>query len=345
MPTPKELFTGLRINLKALTWPGSANRIFGDEVYIIPSIDDDLLARTRIPCAYIQDQGAVNYPYHNQLLNQNFSITVYTNNFADGYSEGAMVSANRPANSSRGVGFLDIDEALIENIHQITELDSNKTTLQSKSKIQTKVIRGAKPWYFRNYSYTTLVTTDTSGVPDTEDILRMPGFLYWNPTDLGDAPAGYGDNLGYLRDGIIVDPNISTVFLTEEETGDEPQHAIYTGTYVKAVANLFNYNSTTLARLSPGLSSSNQIRIPDTQLAGKDFYSDSAIFGRLLFVPDDIANNMVFILQKCAPQLVKGINILRGENIFYQCQFVGTRKTNDVDGLFYLGPIGSAVLR
>jgi len=65
----------------------------------------------------------------------------------------------------------------------------------------------------------------------------------------------------------------------------------------------------------------------------------------LLFVPDDITNNNIVILQKAVPNIVDSIFLTRDKDTMFECVFDGFMKSDDVDGILYIGDITGGTIR
>jgi len=179
--------------------------------------------------------------------------------------------------------------------------------------------------------------------PDPSEILRQPGLLFWNPTAL-DGEANFGTKLGYQEKPIEVGIDYKFGTLYGEEDGNEPKHKVFLGVGEIFISTLLkNYNATALSVLFPGLTTSTQLKIPNSYYAGSDLLSSN--YGRLLFVPEDSTNNMVVLFQKAAPNITGAFRLSRALDTDFPVRFDAYRKTNDVDGRIYVGPLASAVLR
>lgn len=343
--TPQELFERLQAEIKTITWPSSANLVFGDEVFVVPNKPIKQMARWNSPTCFIIDQGSQFYTQHNELHEQNFTISVFVEHFGDSQGERSLLGGNRPANKSKGAGLFEIERVLVEHLRKVTALSSAKITLIGRAKAKQAFVERNTPFVFRDLTFRALVSwnTDTPAVPDDDDILRSPGLLYWAPSAL--SPGSFGTALGFTQNGILINFNINIVDLDVQDTGDEPIYAIDTGRKIEVVATLLNYNTTALARMIPGQTSGNEIRIPNSVDTGDDLALNSSIFSHLLFVPDDTTNNFIFILQKAVPRLVQPIRLSRDGDTAYQVEFTGYRKTDNVDGVFYMGPLANGNLR
>jgi len=178
--------------------------------------------------------------------------------------------------------------------------------------------------------------------PNPAEVLRVPGYLFWNSTSLT-SEAGWGTKLGFCEKGVNIEIDYGVKTLISE-FGEEITQKIFLGTNVRITALLKNWNTTALSILFPGQTSLATITVPGTIVPGTSLAS-TTYTKALLFVPEDTANNPCAILQKSAPNFGKEFKFSRVEDTVYFCVFDGIRKTNDAEGLYYMGLIGSGVLR
>jgi len=180
-------------------------------------------------------------------------------------------------------------------------------------------------------------------LPNYLEILRQPGLLYWNPTNLA-AEATWGDLLGFCAGGIEFDPGYKFAILKGMETGEEPIMKPYLGCEAVLKATLRNYNADALGVLFPGLNSALTVKYPNTILPGTDLFG--ATYAKaIMFVPEDQANNIIFLLQKASPNIVAAIRASRVKDTVFPAIFHGARKSSDADGFYYIGNISGATLR
>lgn len=177
--------------------------------------------------------------------------------------------------------------------------------------------------------------------PNTDDILRVPGYLFWGPTNL-DKEANWGTKLGYCETGLRIEIIPKYIYHRIEEDGGEPSIKLYGGTFVRAYATLKNFNAIALSVVFSGLSSDEKINIPGNITAGKNMVT---IYDRLLFIPDDRANNPIAILQKACANVVQAFYFKRDIDTMFESVFDGFRKSNDTDGILYIGNIEDGELR
>lgn len=147
--------------------------------------------------------------------------------------------------------------------------------------------------------------------PSTHEILRQPGYLYWNPTNLA-AEATWGSLLGFCETGTKIFPGYDTETVDGEE--GYPVLKIYTGGRPRLVATLKSWNASVIALAFPGFTSSKKVQSPAAIYTGTDLTS-ATYANRLLFVPKDggIDQN-VFLAQLASPAVGEGGEYLLSAN-------------------------------
>ena len=174
------------------------------------------------------------------------------------------------------------------------------------------------------------------------EVLRIPGFLYWNTTNL-DSESGYGKLLGYTEQGIELRTSQQLLKFTTPESGDEVDRIYTTGSTPQLLCVLKNYQPDALSAIFPGLSSSAELRYPGNILAGQELSNDTHS-KRLLFVPENL-NNPCVLLQKACANVSSALKFSRRDFLNFPVIFDALRKTDDPDGVYYVGDIQNGVLR
>jgi len=154
--TPKQFFTRLKTDLKALVWEGTSNKIFGDAVRIVPEIPIRQLNEWSAPFCFILDQGFVNHREHPGIGTQNFAITFFVENIQQNMGESAILSSNRVADTSFGAGTLDIEEELITYFIEKLSL-TTKIMIVEKNKPKVQLIGGNPPLLLSRWTFRTLL--------------------------------------------------------------------------------------------------------------------------------------------------------------------------------------------
>jgi hypothetical protein len=183
--------------------------------------------------------------------------------------------------------------------------------------------------------------------PDMNEILQVPGYLYWEPSAL-DVEANWGTLLGFTKTGVSFEPGYGVQHLTAMETGIEPTIKVYLGSAPRISVILRNWNATMISVLFPGLkkSGATAINAPGAIVAGQDL--TAATYAKyLLFVPVDQTNNPCFLLQSAAPNILRTAKLQASHKnrMLFPCVFDAIRKSSDVDGLYYIGPLSGGTLR
>lgn len=333
----RDFFENLQSSLKALVWPGTSNLVFGEAVYAVAEIRLKNLHRYHRPCCFIIPRGGVTYAENDQLFEQNFHIVTWVENHNDEFGEGILFGSGREAGTSRGAGIFDVDQVVINHLRSITTLNSRPITIKRQSQPKIVEVKDNEESAFRVFKCSVFLSYDPDRDPDEDDVLRAPGQLYFNPTNI---PAGsYGNKLGFAEKGINVDPGFVVPSLTFMDEGITPQIDVYAGNDAIIIANLMSWNSTTIARLFPEMTTSDRANVPGSQLTG-DFFSDSPPADGLVFVPDNTADNKVIFLPRAVPFLWKTFESSRTKNTVFQCIFKARRTGSD--DLIYIGPAADA---
>ena len=313
---PIEFFEELREDLKALDWPDTVNSVFGNSVHVVPSVPIDQINSFRVPIAFIVDTGAKPYINNPELIEQAFSIHIFTSNHNDAYGEAVMLGANRTAGESSGAGLLDLEEVLIDSLIDKTSLNSKKITFLSKSKIKQREARGNAPFHFRELAFSALLSYGENS--EREEIMISPGKLYWNPSDI---PGGsFGTELGFLENGVQVYPDYDLFEHNVQDSGTITQGIYYRGLSLNISTDFLRYNSSTVARIFPGTTSGTSVVFPGSLKTGNELSSSQT--GQLLFLPDDRTKNNIWHFYKVLAISGGPIDQSRGSNTTYRCNFI-----------------------
>jgi hypothetical protein len=178
--------------------------------------------------------------------------------------------------------------------------------------------------------------------PSANEVLRVPGYLFWNPSALTNETT-WGTKLGFCEKGIKVEIDYRYKTFSGEINGDEPMLKVFLGCVVSVSALLKNYNSTALQVLFPGLTAGTSLSYPNTILPGTSLLK-SQYTSRLMYVPEDCTNNPCFILQRAAPNIEDSLQFSRVTDTDFYASFKGFRKGDNQTSLCYLGLITGGVL-
>ena len=181
--------------------------------------------------------------------------------------------------------------------------------------------------------------------PNINEIMRVPGLLFWNPTNLS-AEATWGTKLGYTDTGVTLEPVGDFLPIKREEYGNRTEDVFYAGNSPQLVCVLQSWNTTAIERCFPGMGGTLTVSSPGAYRPGKMISRSNT--APLLFVPDDTTNNPCLLLQKACPRQANGIKIRfsHTDRIFLSIVFHALTKSNSYsDGQYYVGPLSGAVLR
>lgn len=343
-----QVFSRLRDSMRSLTYDGTSQKIFGDTgCYVVSKIPIEQIGQFRNPQCFIEEAGSNPYLQTAGLFEQFIKITIFINHYGDEFFEGVMLGRNKDGTTKAGIGIMELEGEIVNHMYGITALSGSKISFALIKENAPKEVKGNKPAIMKELLFSCLIDYATSTAKgNVNNILRSPGSLYWNPTDLS-TEEGYGTHLGHRNKPVMFRSNLEQgiQFLAgDETTGDEFVHAIFTGHNPYVVVTFLEHNSNVIALAFPGMSVSGDVTGYNL-ITGKDLASDSNIFGRLLFVPDDATNNKILLLQKVVPLVVEDQEISRNGNVEYVVKFQCFRKTSDPDGVYFLGDKDNAVLR
>lgn len=141
-----------------MLWEGTENKVFGDGgVKIVPEIPIQNLPAFPSPCAFIVDSGGACDRDHPGLIRQAFNLTIFVENVQHEYGEGAIIGGCRVANTSSGAGVLDIEEEILPQIIETTEL-TTKVMLVEKSMPRVSAMKSNFPLVTRAMTFTVLLS-------------------------------------------------------------------------------------------------------------------------------------------------------------------------------------------
>ena len=189
-----------------------------------------------------------------------------------------------------------------------------------------------------------------SEYPDINEILHVPGLLFWGATSLNNE-VGWGTKLGFCEAGVLFEPGFNSITLAAPETGNEPIWNIFTGYAPIVYADLKNYNGLVLARLFPGITNQQAVRYPDDMAIKPGANLFTYQVDRLLFVPDDLDNNPILLLQQAAPHILDTAKLRFSHPkattfpvLFNGVTMLDENENRKQHGNFYLGPIENGAI-
>lgn len=141
---PKTFFEYLSDHLKAFTI--SAKKIFGDEVYIVPTFPAQQISSFGSPACFIMDTGATPSPFNPLVLEQGFSVGFWLEN------------VDRTGDTCIRY-FLEIEESLIADLRALQTLNSEKVLIMETGKKAFAVTPNNYPCLSRAWSFSVILTT------------------------------------------------------------------------------------------------------------------------------------------------------------------------------------------
>lgn len=140
--------------------------------------------------------------------------------------------------------------------------------------------------------------------PDENEIIKVSGYLYYNPTNLA-TEAGWGTKTGYTeKENAAFSIGFKTVVLTSEDSGIYPVKSPFIGCVPCLYANLTSWNRTVCGLLFPSLAggtSGTLISIPGSLKTGTDNFTTD----KILFVPEDNTRHPAIYLKNISPQILE----------------------------------------
>lgn len=156
--TPDQFFTKLKTYFQGLEWGSSGNKIFGNNVFVVPEIPIQQISAYRSPSLFILDLGVKHYPEAPGIGDLKFGLFPFIENVQSAYGEGSMLSANRTADTSNGVGLLPLESEYLAQMLEVTSLDSAKILLLESNSVKTQTIKNNFPLVLRGYLFKVLVS-------------------------------------------------------------------------------------------------------------------------------------------------------------------------------------------
>ena len=114
----------LRDKIRTLEWPGTSNKIFDNDVFVVAELPTPNLNQFNGPCAFIVDQGFINDKEYPRLGFQKFSIAFFLENALDAFGEATMIGGCSVNNTSRGQGCKLVEEVLLRELREVTLLNT-----------------------------------------------------------------------------------------------------------------------------------------------------------------------------------------------------------------------------
>ena len=168
-------------------------------------------------------------------------------------------------------------------------------------------------------------------IPNIDDILRVPGRLCIDPTNLAIAYPHGGIGIGVIRNILVKQASVS-YSVTAEEFGKETVDMVYGGETWVLGAVLRSYDKDAIQKLFPntslGVSGQRVISHPGATREGHLLSSRTV---KLLFSPDDTTNHPMVLLHKAAPLVEETaeFNLSLAQELGLAIMFVGLRDASN----------------
>jgi hypothetical protein len=122
---PKTFYNRLKTLLKGLNWPTTANKVFGNNVFIVPYLYPENIPVIISPCCFIEELGFINHKEEPEIIMSRFQLIYFIENINTQSGEGIVIDANRTTNTSRGVGYLELERLIMKNVINVIKLTDN----------------------------------------------------------------------------------------------------------------------------------------------------------------------------------------------------------------------------
>lgn len=154
--TPKIFFTRLQNALKLLVWTGTSNKIFGENVFVVATLPGMPLAQIVSPTCYVVEAGFKPHDEHPQIIFQNFQIVIFLENVQSEFGQSSILGANRTTNTSRGVGMLDLEREIFDNVIKTITL-TDKISIIETGASKAQFSQSGQPNLQRILSFSTIL--------------------------------------------------------------------------------------------------------------------------------------------------------------------------------------------
>lgn len=152
----KNFFERLETLIKAMVWTGTSNKVFGNNVFVVPFLPMQTLGSLVPPTCFIVETGFSHHTEHPNIIEQDFNIEIFLENVSSEFGRGIVLGANRITNTSQGAGEIDIEKEMkTQIINTITLTDSVQIIETSSQKAST--IAGNSPLIWRVMTYSVML--------------------------------------------------------------------------------------------------------------------------------------------------------------------------------------------
>ena len=155
---PYTFFDSLKTVIAAMVWPGTTNKIIGDNVHIVVDTPEILMSRFQPPSVFIKDTGGKPHHNHPYIIEQKFTLGFFIENVANAFGDNSILGSNRAINTSKGAGILSVENEIFGQILKITNFSSVPIRIMKEGKAPTSSIKGASPAILRVWSFSVVLS-------------------------------------------------------------------------------------------------------------------------------------------------------------------------------------------
>jgi hypothetical protein len=133
--------------LKNLEWTGG-NKIFGNNVFIISYLYPSVLVNQVSPSCYIEELGFANHTEEPLIVIARFNLLYFIENIGKFEGGNIVTGGNNIINSSRGVGYLELERKIQKEIIKTFKL-TDRIQIFEVNGIKTSQIPANAPNVYR----------------------------------------------------------------------------------------------------------------------------------------------------------------------------------------------------
>src|SRR3990172_12751591 len=153
--TPKNFFTRLQTLIKAMVWPTGGAKIFGDNVFVVAKLPGMPIGQIVSPTCYIVENGFAPHDEHPNILFQNFQLVFFVENVQSEFGQASFLGATTTANTSRGIGVLDLEAQVIKQVIEVITL-TDKISIKEDGASKCQEVSSNAPNLYRLLNYSTI---------------------------------------------------------------------------------------------------------------------------------------------------------------------------------------------
>ena len=139
-----------------MVWTGTANKIFGNNVHVVPVFPGQMIFQIMSPTCYIVLGDTKFHDQHPNILFQRFQLYFFVENIVSEYGQSGLLGGNRTANTSRGVGMFDLENEVMTQVKKLNILTS-KVSLVEESSGRCQYAHGNTPIIYRQLTFSVLL--------------------------------------------------------------------------------------------------------------------------------------------------------------------------------------------